>query len=115
MPCRHVALIPSCACTANKEVRKAPEQRSCETAVEMVDEIPGQKQVTLGADKNYDTQEMGKQLRERKATPHVAPNNKGRRRAIDGRTTRHSGYRISQRAQKKVEESQRKFPQDKRY
>ena len=30
------------------------------------------------------------------ATPHVAQNNKGRKSAIDGRTTRHPGYAISQ-------------------
>ena len=38
------------------------------------------------------------------ATPHVAQNNKGRKNAIDGRTTRHSGYAISQQKRKRVEE-----------
>ena len=42
-----------------------------EAAVEMVDDIPGPKQVTVGADKNYDAEAMVQQLRERKATPHV--------------------------------------------
>jgi hypothetical protein len=37
-------------------------------------------------------------------TPHVAQNNKGRKSAIDGRTTRHPGYIISQRKRKRVEE-----------
>ena len=37
-------------------------------------------------------------------TPHVAQNNKHRRSAIDGRTTRHAGYAISQRKRKKIEE-----------
>ena len=38
------------------------------------------------------------------ATPHVAQNNKGRKSAIDGRTTRHAGYGISQQKRKRVEE-----------
>ncbi len=37
-------------------------------------------------------------------TPHVAQNEQGRRSAIDGRTTRHPGYRRSQRRRKRVEE-----------
>ncbi len=63
------------------------------------------RQVTVGADKNYDAEAMVQQLRERKATPHVAQNQERRRSAIDSRTTRHPGYQISQRARKKVEES----------
>ena len=34
-------------------------------------------------------------MRELGATPHVAQNDTNRRSAIDGRTTRHPGYRIS--------------------
>ncbi len=37
-------------------------------------------------------------------TPHVAQNNKHRRSAIDGRTTRHAGYAISQCRRKRIEE-----------
>ena len=37
-------------------------------------------------------------------TPHVAQNTSGRRSAIDGRTTRHVGYGISQRLRKRIEE-----------
>src|SRR5215210_154492 len=59
---------------------------------------------TLGADKGYDTQACVADLRERKVTPHVTQNTSGRRSAIDGRTTRHAGYAISQRIRKRVEE-----------
>ena len=59
---------------------------------------------TLGADKNYDTRDCVKDLRKRKVTPHVTQNTSGRRSAIDGRTTRHEGYRVSQRIRKRVEE-----------
>lgn len=59
---------------------------------------------TLGADKNYDTRDCVKDMRTRKVTPHVTQNTSGRRSAIDGRTTRHEGYRVSQRIRKRVEE-----------
>ena len=37
-------------------------------------------------------------------TPHVAQNLTRRRSAIDGRTTQHVGYRISQKKRKRIEE-----------
>ena len=45
-----------------------------------------------------------KRLREMNVTPHVAQNNSNRRSAVDGRTTRHEGYAVSQRKRKRVEE-----------
>jgi len=59
---------------------------------------------TVGGDKNYDTRDCVASLRKRGVTPHVAQNTSGRRSAIDGRTTRHRGYALSQRARKRVEE-----------
>ena len=59
---------------------------------------------TLGGDKNYDTRDCVEAMRNRRVTPHVAQNTSGRRSAIDGRTTRHPGYRVSQRIRKRVEE-----------
>lgn len=59
---------------------------------------------TLGADKNYDTQNCVADMRARGVAPHVAQNTTRRRSAIDGRTTRHSGYGISQRIRKRIEE-----------
>ena len=38
-------------------------------------------------------------------TPHVAQNTSGRSSAIDGRTTRHGGYAVSQRIRKRIEEA----------
>src|SRR5215207_1842471 len=61
--------------------------------------------VTLGADKGYDTQDFVNELRSMAVTPHVAQNSSGRRSAIDGRTTRHAGYAISQRIRKRIEEA----------
>jgi transposase/sulfur relay (sulfurtransferase) complex TusBCD TusD component (DsrE family) len=59
---------------------------------------------TLGADKGYDTRECVRAIRQRGVTPHVAQNTSGRRSAIDGRTTRHPGYAVSQKLRKRVEE-----------
>ena len=59
---------------------------------------------TMGGDKGYDTGGCVADLRRRGVTPHVAQNTKGRSSAIDGRTTRHAGYAISQRIRKRVEE-----------
>jgi IS5 family transposase len=61
--------------------------------------------VTLGADKGYDSADFVTALRDKTVIPHVAQNTSGRRSAIDGRTTRHPGYAISQRIRKRVEEA----------
>jgi transposase len=76
-----------------------------DAAVLMASQISGVKQVTLGADKNYDTQELVRDLRGMKVTPHVAQNNTNRRSAIDRRTTEHASYAISQKKRKRIEES----------
>jgi transposase len=76
-----------------------------DAALLMASQIPGVKPVTLGGDKNYDTQELVRDLRDMKVTPHVAQNNTNRRSAIDGRTTQHPGYAISQKKRKRIEES----------
>jgi transposase len=59
-------------------------------------------QLTLGADKAYDASAFVTDLRQMCVTPHVAQ--KARSSAIDGRTTRHAGYAVSQRKRKLVEE-----------
>ncbi len=56
---------------------------------------------SLGADKGYDTWECVRDMRNRGVTPHVAQRTHS---AIDGRTTRHEGYRVSQKIRKQVEE-----------
>jgi transposase len=61
--------------------------------------------ITLGADKAYDTEDFVNELRSMNATPHVAQNANGRSSAIDGRTTRHAGYAVSQRIRKRIEEA----------
>jgi transposase len=63
------------------------------------------RRITLGADKAYDTADFVMECRELGVTPHVARHTAGRRSAIDGRTTRHAGYAVSQRIRKRIEEA----------
>ena len=61
--------------------------------------------ITLGGDKGFDTADFVNELRSMNVTPHVAQNTSNRRSAIDGRTTRHGGYQVSQRIRKRIEEA----------
>lgn len=61
--------------------------------------------ITLGADKTYDADDFVNELRSLNMTPHVAQNASGRSSAIDGRTTRHGGYAVSQRIGKRIGEA----------
>lgn len=84
-----------------------------EAAVEMLAELPGNHRKTVGADKGYDSADFVADCREHTVTPHVAQNHyeyttktgKRARRmsALDGRTTRHPGYAISQTIRKVIE------------
>jgi transposase len=74
------------------------------TAECLVGDLRGRHRITVGGDKAYDTREFVQALRVLNAVPHVAQNCTGRKSAIDGRTTRHPGYAISQRLRKRVEE-----------
>jgi hypothetical protein len=73
-------------------------------ALEMVAARPGNHRITLGADKAYDVAGFVADLRQHNVTPHVAQNTTNRRSAIDGRTTRHPGYAVSERVRKRIEE-----------
>ncbi|MHB1302080.1 MAG: IS5 family transposase [Acidiphilium sp.] len=79
-----------------------------EAAEDMIAAKPRTRRCSLGTDKAYDTAEHVARLRALGVTPHVAQNNAGRRSAINGRTTRHSGYAMSQRLRlrlrKRIEE-----------
>jgi hypothetical protein len=76
-----------------------------DAALVMLEQIPGGNQVTVGGDKGFDTRDFVAECRHLGVTPHVAQN-LGRRggSAIDGRTTHHPGYRLSQKKRKRIEE-----------
>ena len=76
-----------------------------DAALLMVERLEGNERVTVAGDKGYDTRDFVNEMRGMNATPHVAQNEKRPGgSAIDGRTTRHEGYRISQQKRKRIEE-----------
>ncbi len=76
-----------------------------DVAADLLAELPGMKRRAVGADKNYDTAGFVEDCRAMNITPHVARNDNRRGgSAIDNRTSRHEGYRVSQRIRKRVEE-----------
>jgi IS5 family transposase len=89
----------------NSEVFEANGTAERDAALVMLEQIPGTKQVTVGGDKAYDTADFVAECRNLKVTPHVAQNlERPGGSAIDGRTTQHVGYAISQRKRKRIEE-----------
>lgn len=75
-----------------------------DAAIAMIAGAESNQRVTLGADKGYDSKDFVADCRTLNVTPHVARNTSGRTSAIDGRTTRHAGYKVSLRKRKLVEE-----------
>ncbi len=73
-----------------------------ETALNLLEDVPRRRRITVGGDKGYDVRTFVDALREDDATPHVA--RKVSRGAIDSRTTCHESYNVSQRKRKRVEE-----------
>lgn len=74
-------------------------------ALAMLDTLLGERPRTVAADKAYDTADFVAGCRQRNVTPHVASNDTRRGgSAIDGRTTRHAGDRLSQIVRKRIEE-----------
>ena len=76
-----------------------------QAALAMLDAMPPCSRRTLGGDKAFDTIDFVAACRERRVTPHLAQNDARRGgSAIDRRTTRHAGYRLSQIVRKRIEE-----------
>jgi len=95
---RHGLIVKAAASQATGRAER-------EVAIDLLTQLPGRGKKTVGADKNYDTAQFVADCRAMKITPHVARNdNRPGGSAIDGRTSRHCGYKISQRTRKRVEE-----------
>jgi len=96
---RHGLLVDACLTVADGHAERVAALHMIEPRADRPTAI------TLGADKAYDAEDFVNELRSMKVTPHVAQNTNGRSSAIDGRTTRHSGYAASQRTRKRIEEA----------
>jgi transposase len=100
----HVLMENRSGLVVDARVTEASGTAERDTALAMLAQRPA-PQVTVGADKAYDTKDFVTRARALGATPHVAQNDKRRGgSAIDGRTTRHPGYAVSQRLRKRIEE-----------
>jgi hypothetical protein len=76
--------------TVDTEVFEANGTAERDAALVMLEQIPGTKQVTVGADKAYDTADFVAECRNLMVTPDVAQNlNRPGGSAIDARTTQH--------------------------
>jgi transposase len=96
---RHGLLVDACLTLADGHAERVAALHMIEPRADRPTAI------TLGADKAYDTEDFVNELRSMKVTAHVAQNTSGRSSAIDGRTTRHRGYAVSQRIRKRIEEA----------
>lgn len=95
---RNGLVVDACVSTANGTAeRDAAQGMACG--------VSGKKRRTIGGDKNYDTRECVGVMNALNVTLHVAQNDKrAGGSAIDGRTTRHAGYEVSQKKRKLIEE-----------
>ena len=96
---RHGLLVDACLTRADGHAERVAALHMIEPRADRP------RAITLGGDKNFDTADFVNELRSMAVTPHVAQNTSGRRSAIDGRTTRHGGYAVSQRIRKRIEEA----------
>ena len=99
--CGHLMTENRHGIIVDADVTQATGRAEREMAAVMLARRCGKSRITLGADKNYDTRQMNQVCRDENCTPHFS------RRAnssLDGRTTRHAGFDISQRKRKQIEE-----------
>jgi len=102
----HVLMEHRSGLIVNATVTPADGHGERDAAVVMIGTLRGRRRITVAADKAYDTRDFVANLRAMQVTPHVAQYRESAHRgsAIDGRTTRHAGYAISQRKRKLVEQ-----------
>lgn len=97
----HVLMENRNGLVVNVTVTQATGTAEREAALDMLRQVPGSQRITVGGDKNYDTKDFVASCRSMTITPHVA---RRKTSIVDGRTTRHAGYQVSQRIRKRVEE-----------
>src|SRR5262249_23151949 len=87
-------------------VTEASGTAEWDAAIGMLGELPlTSRRITVAADKLYDRRVWVRAVRRMRITPHVAQSAALGGSAIDGRTTRHAGYAISQRKRKLSEQA----------
>jgi transposase len=103
--CGNVLIENRNGLVVDAELLQANGTAERDAALLMAERIEGNQRVTVAADKAYDTKEFVREIRGMNVTPHVAQNDKRPGgSAVDKRTTRHAGYKVSQVRRKRVEE-----------
>jgi transposase len=103
--CGNVLIENRNGLVVDAELLQANGTAERDAALLMAERIEGSQRVTVAADKGYDTKEFVREIRGLNVTPHVAQNDKRPGgSAVDKRTTRHAGYKVSQIRRKRVEE-----------
>jgi transposase len=97
----HVLMENRTGLVVDVTVTQATGTAEREAALNMLEQVPGAHRITVGADRNYDTHDFVTECREMNITPHVARRQWSN---LDQRTIRHSGYQVSQRVRKRIEE-----------
>lgn len=101
----HLLMENRNALIVDAELATADGHAERDTAKQMLGRLPKSKRRrTIAADKAYDTAGFVADVRELGFTPHVAQNTTNRRSAIDARTTRHAGHKVSLRIRARIEE-----------
>jgi len=99
----HVVIENRNALVVGCQATHATGRAERESALQLLASVPRHAEGSVGADRAYDTRDFVLRLREQGLRPHIAQNTARRRSAIDARTTRFEGYRMSQKARKRVE------------
>ena len=95
---RNGLIVNATVCEANGTAER-------DAALVMLEQIPGDNEVTVGGDKGFDTRDFVGECRHMNVTPHVAQNHGTARRQRHRRTNdAASSYRISQQKRKRIEE-----------
>jgi len=106
----HVLMENRNGLAVDAALTRATGRAEREAALTMLGRRKSKCRITLGADKAYDVTAFVEDLRQRRVTPHIAVNGTVskhgavRKTAVDGRTTRHAGYGLSQICRKRIEE-----------
>jgi transposase len=99
----HIMIENSHGLIVDARLTEANGTSERKAALDMIKDNAGRGS-TIGTDKNYDTADFVAGCRKQGCVPHVAQNTRRRRSAIDARTTRHAGYKVSQIKRKRIEE-----------
>jgi transposase len=103
--CGNVLIENRNGLVVDAELLQANGTAERDAALLMAERIEGSQRVTVAADKGYDTKDFVREMRGMNVTPHVAQNDKRPGgSAIDRRTTRQPGYKVSQVRRKRIEE-----------